>query len=443
MYQAFSLNAPLRTFTILTMKMAIYLATLPPCKLAMGTVETEVPEIKESFIVIIFRYVILTHIHLIKLQSAIQVSKNRNQIMKLFFKYMTIVLALIAPSMLLASADPAKISEEMERLRRVEASLSSGGISELLKTASGESIPAPRINSKYYAERIAKQEPLLASLEQAKRALGLKVAQSLDGLAVESQQQTIADQRLKQATRFLDLADWFKTQKGYGNYLLVTRCENLAAVPLGYLTGDLAIPMEKITIQRKRISNNDEERTFRKSVLNSEAPKPFIGELTGTQSQQDEQMQIAWSNQWHAIADWFKARNVSISKWKQTDLPDEFAFFFEEDEIKPFTTTRNWEINRHSTLVNGFRDKNIENIDGFAKYRELVGKFPTEPPKWWKPDDRLYTKTKAAFEDAWRPYEEANGPIFGVAVIVYEQVTTGTLMDSDSLLEKLAAKKTP
>jgi hypothetical protein len=155
-------------------------------------------------------------------------------------------------------------------------------------------------------------------------------------------------------------------------------------------------------------------------------------------------MQIAWGNQWHAMNDWFRARNIGIDKWKRSDLPEDLAFFLDESTSGPKTTVQSWDMDRHAGIaINGLRDKNIENIDGFAKYRELVGRFPTEPPKWWKPDDRLYTKTKAAFEDAWRPYEEANGPIFGVAVIVYEQVTTGKLMDQESLQEKLAAKSTP
>ncbi len=354
-----------------------------------------------------------------------------------------LLLSALAPAMLWASTDPNKIKEEMEQLRRLDAAVTSGGVAELLRTASREPIAAPKINSKYYAERVAKQEPALASFEQAKRAFGLKVAQALDGVAVESQRQTTSEQRVQLATQLLDLADWFREQKGYGNYLLVTRCENLAAVPLGYLTGDLTFPMETITAQRKRISTNSDEREFRRAVLNSEAPKPFIGPLRGTQSQQDDQMQIAWGNQWHAMKDWFKARNISIDKWRRSDLPDELAFFLDESPSGPKKTTGSWEMNLHASLVNGFRDKNIENIDAFAKYRELVGRFPTEPPKWWRPDDRLYTKTKAAFEDAWRPYEEANGPIFGVAVIVYEQVITGGLMDQESLQEKLAAKANP
>jgi hypothetical protein len=354
-----------------------------------------------------------------------------------------VVMVVLTPAMLLAATDPTKIQEEMECIRHLDSSLSSGGIGKLFSTASHESIPAPKINSKYLAERISRREPVLTQLEQAKRAFGFKVTQALDRFATESQRQTTSEQRAKQATQLLDLADWFKAQKGYGNYILVTRCENLAIVPLGYLIADLTFPMEMITTLRKRITLRQDEREFRRTVLNSEAPKPFIVALAGPQSQQDDQMQMAWGNQWHAMADWFNARNVNIDKWRRIDLPEELAFFLDESPNGPKRASGSWEFDLHASLANGFRDKNIENVDAFAKYRELVGKFPTEPPKWWKADDKLYSKTKAAFEDAWLPYEEANGPIFGVAVIVYEQVTTGALMDSESLLEKLDRKAKP
>lgn len=353
------------------------------------------------------------------------------------------MMAVLAPTTLWASTDPIKIEEEMERIRHLHSSLSSGDIAELLDTAARESIAAPKINSNYYAGRIAKQEAALAQLEQAKRAFGFKVAQVLDGVATESQRQTTSEQRAKQATQLLDLADWFKAQKGYGNYILVTRCENLAIVPLGYLIADLTLPMEMITTLRKRITLRQDEREFRRTVLNSEAPKPFIDALTGPQSQQDDQMQMAWGNQWHAMADWFKARNVSIDNWRRIDLPEELAFFLDESPNGPKRTSGSWEFDLHASLAIGFRDKNIENVDAFAKYRELVGKFPTVPPNWWKPDDKLHTAREAAFLEAWEPYRHNEGALYGVAAIVYEQVTTGALMDSESLLEKLDTKSKP
>jgi hypothetical protein len=218
-------------------------------------------------------------------------------------KLFVLALALVLPSILMAANDQTRIREETERIHRLDEALSRAGIAEMLEMASKEQIGAPMINSKYYAERISRQEPALAPLEQAKRHFGLNVAHAIEEVANEFRNKSTSEHGYERASDLLDLVRWLKSEKGYGNYCLVTRCENVAAVPLAYLTVDLAFPIAKITALRDRIMSRDDERAFRKTVLNTEAPTPFIGELTGSQSEQDEQMQIAWSKGWHAMAD--------------------------------------------------------------------------------------------------------------------------------------------
>jgi hypothetical protein len=89
--------------------------------------------------------------------------------------------------------------------------------------------------------------------------------------------------------------------------------------------------------------------------------------------------------------------------------------------------------------VNGFRDVNLRRIESLITYRELVGTFPSEPPNWWKPDDKTYTRTRAAFEHAWRPFEEANGPLFDPAASVYEEVTSGSFIDGETRIRNQAS----
>lgn len=355
-----------------------------------------------------------------------------------FSRMILALLVVLLPSVLMAASDPAKIKEEMERIHQLDAALTKGGIPEMLDIASDKGIGAPKINSKYYAELIARQEPALAPLEQAKRTFGLNVARRLDEMAAELQRQSTSELRAEQAAQLLDLATWFETEKGYGNYFLVIRCENLAAVPLAYLTADLGFPMEKITALRNRVMPKDEEREFRKTVLNSEAPSPFIGELTGSQSERDEQMQIAWSKGWHAMSDWFQARNININHWKRSDLPESLAFFLDESPKGPKTTVESWNMDRHAGLVNGFRDVSFQNLEGFMKYRELVGKFPTEPPAWWKPDDKLLSATDAAFMNAWEPFRREHGPQYGPAALVYGEVSSGTFIDGETRIRNQA-----
>lgn len=82
----------------------------------------------------------------------------------------------------------------------------------------------------------------------------------------------------------------------------------------------------------------------------------------------------------------------------------------------------------------------VRNIDKFMLYREKVGSFPTQPPSWWKPTDKLYIATEAAFEHAWRPYEKQYGPIFDTAAMTLHAVNGGVFMDRETQYMKSTRK---
>lgn len=211
---------------------------------------------------------------------------------------LALIVILTAICLPLSAADPAQIETEMKRIEVLGRALDDGGVAGML--AAG--LPCPLIRSQYYADKIAAHEPERRALEQAKRDFGLKLARSLDDQATQLQKRANSAERAKQVTLLLDLADWLKAASGYGNYLLFNRSESLAAVPLVYLTADLDYPLASIASSRKRIVPAAVERAFRVGVLNDEAPEPFIGNLHGTDSQQDDQVQAAWNQKWQAMS---------------------------------------------------------------------------------------------------------------------------------------------
>ena len=186
----------------------------------------------------------------------------------------------------------------------------------------------------------------------------------------------------------------------------------------------------------------NEQREFRRAVLNGEAPRTFIGPLTGTDSQQDEQMQIAWSKGWHSMADWFQTRRIDIDHWKKSDLPEDLAFYLDDEPLGPKSTTGSWSMNRHAGIaINGLRDKNVDMIQALMEFREQVGGFPTAAPKWWKSNDPTFSRTSAAFHDAWRPFMVERGAVYDSAALVYDKVKSGTFMDEE--MQVLIGSNTP
>jgi hypothetical protein len=353
---------------------------------------------------------------------------------------LSIIILIAALGSVLPAADSAQIGAEMERLETLSRALEDRGVAGVLATA----LPSPLIRSQYYADKIAAREPERRALEQAKRDFGLKLARALDDLAAQLQKHTHSADRASQASLLLDLAAWLKAAPGYGNYILFSRSESLATVPLAYLTADLDYSLASVAALRRRITSLPEERAFRVIVLNAEASRPFIGALGGGESDQDNQMQFAWGKGWKAMSDWFTTKTIPISQWKRDALSEELAFFLDDHAPQPFTSVNLWQCKLHNTLIFGHRDKQVENIDRFMLFREEVGSFPTQPPRWWKPDDKLYTATKAAFEHAWLPFEKQYGPIFDVAEMVYQQVTDGQFLDRDTQYTRLveAQKRT-
>lgn len=351
------------------------------------------------------------------------------------FLRLCLVVLFTASGAVLCAADRADIDAEMKRVESLEKALEEGGAAGVLATT----LPAPLIRSPYYAERLAKLEPERLAVEQAKREFGFKLAVELDETAAFLQKRTDSTERAKQAGLLLDLAAWLRTARGYGNYVLFSRCESLATVPLAYLTADLDYPLEKVGELRRRILASSDERAFRVAVLNDEAPAPFIGALSGNESAQDDQIQIAWSIKWNEMRTWFKSNEIKGQAQTRERLPEHLALFFtNEYKASPFTTVNNWNNNRHQGVVFGMRDVQVKNVDMLMLYREKVGTFPTQPPSWWKPTDKLYTAREAAFEDAWRPHEKQYGPIFQGAAITLEAVVNGSVWDRDTQYTKRA-----
>jgi len=333
------------------------------------------------------------------------------------------------------AVDPAQIEAELKRVQTLNDSLDSGGPPKML--AAGLSCPV--IHSKYYADRISDRQPKLRKLEEARREFGLKLSRALDELGERFQQPATSDERAKQATLALDLAAWLNAAKGWGNYRLFSRCESLATVPLAYLVADLSYPIETIHLIRARMSSPLDERMFRVTVLNDEAPKEFVGSLVGDDKHQEEEVIAAWGKGMGAMNDWFLKRSIKPRDWRRNMLPDELAFFWDDSYSAPLTTTHLWDLKLHANLVYGLRDIQIRNVDGFIVFREKVGAFPLTPPKWWSPGMYHQSAIEVAFEEAWKPFRREFGWLNQTAAIMYTRVVEGRVMDEEAWEIRMAA----
>jgi hypothetical protein len=325
------------------------------------------------------------------------------------------------------ASDGMNIQNALEQLTTLNNLLDGKGYEGLLSS----SIPCPAIYSKYYVDIIVSRNPELRELEYAKRSFGLKLAGLLEKESFFLQNTTASSKREKRVKMLLNLANWIALTSGYGNYILYSRCENLITVALAFLTYDLDFPLEKITALRSCIKTPEQEQSMRIKIINAEAPYSVIGPLKGNVIEQSNQMEFFWNKGWRKMVDYFNSCNITVSKWHRDKLPDDLKYFL-DDKIEniPPTTVGLWDIKQHETFIYGHRDVHLRMVDAFILYREKVGRFPTQPPPWYKAGISAGTAIENAFEQEWRPFRDKFGPI-GVAATVYQQILENRFYDRD------------
>ncbi|MBM4155920.1 MAG: hypothetical protein FJ221_12975 [Lentisphaerae bacterium] len=338
---------------------------------------------------------------------------------------------------------------ELDSVEVMRTHLGQDGLWNFLDAARSEGWSVPWIHSDYWVGRLPEKPEGRVSLERAKRAFGLALAKALDGEALTLMKPADSAARESQAKRLLDAADWIRTSRGYGNLLLVTRAENLAHIPIGHLVADLNHPTNAINALMKRVNTPDEGLGFRLAVLDEESPVPIYAVRRGTVSEVSDRLDLAWSRKVKTVAAWCKANGVRFSEaWKhRARMPPECAFFA-DDEVStpPYTTVNQWDEKQHKSYcvyggVTGIRQR----VEMLYRFRLHVRAFPTTPPPWFGPQEKIYTATEAAFDKAWEPFGRTYGPIWQSAARTYESIRSNRLMDWETaqIVEALEKSKSP
>lgn len=345
----------------------------------------------------------------------------------------TILMALLGP----VRAEPASAdatSAKLERVQAMQRDLDRDGLWNFLDTVRAKGWSAPWIHSDYWVGRLPEKPEDRVELEKAQRALGLSIAKAFDAEALKLMQPADSATREAQAKSFLDAADWLRKSRGYGNLLLVTRAENLAYIPIGYLVADLTCSTNTIDALMKRIGTPEEDLAFRLAVLDEEAPVPLAVRKGESLKETNDRLELAWNLGYHAMKTWCKDQGMGRAKDRESRrrIPAAYAFFADDEASQPpFTTVNKWDQKQHhSCCVYGCDTGIRQRIDTLHLFRLQVGSFPTNPPAWFGPQEKKYTAIEAAFIQAWEePFYSTYGPIGQLAGRVYESIRANRLLD--------------
>jgi hypothetical protein len=351
----------------------------------------------------------------------------------------------------------AETKTDPELFKALQQSLTQPGLAGVLTTAQQQGTPAPLIYSQWWVELIT--DPKQKPVEQPQRDLGRQIALKLDEEAQRLPKLTTAKDRESALKFLLDLTDWLTSSHGYGNLFLSNRSQNLAAVPLAYLTADLSYPASQIEVWLSRFKGVQNQVAVRIEVLNrelgkeyfkareyniSEAKKRLWEEYGGEETFQTTGLEYLWFESLKAVeqqtAKKLKRRYYEAIAADRSSLPKQEAFFLDDEarllSLQPYTTTIWWNLKQHYNVLLGIGgERLLREIRYLWLFRQQVGHFPTAPPAWWTKSKPSYTSaTEAAFGTAWIPFREKYHNLFpdATAAKLYERIQRGEIEDDDS-----------
>lgn len=311
------------------------------------------------------------------------------------------------------------------------------GLPSFVAEVKADKLTPPQIHSEWYVSEIPPSQTDRIALERQKRQFGARLLEVLDRTSEEILGLKDSPSRERIATTLLDLGDWIAERPGYGNAFIFDRCQDMATVPLAHLVADLSYPEARLDRMTARLRNWADMGRMLADALNSELPQPVFTAAQGkTVSEVQKPLGQAWAAGIRRAHEWLKAsgskRDIPVGEDVRATLPPDLRFFCDDMGIDG-TTSERWGYKGHGVLALGLARMNVRHLESFALFRKKVGKFPTEPPSWWKPGDTFFdTPIKAAFDQAWEPYRKELGPVYGTAASVYITVNNNTFFDVDT-----------
>ena len=322
--------------------------------------------------------------------------------------------------------------------KRLDDLLSTNTLDEFTAIVEIGQISAPVIPSQWFADRVA------TDVERVRisnaRTFGSNLLERLDEYAGRVIAVSNLAQCAQHADVFLSTASWLGRMEGYGNAVLASHCHDLASVFVGHLLVDTNYPMSLISADMLRFEEPWDQPIVRARILDTEIGTNLFAGKSGTILSPRDLGMIWSSGYWRS-----KTKKGYFSPdqtlWGvdmtqiDTDVVDQhLAFFVDSEHWTGKTTRERWSLKHHEIFVGGLEPANVRMLRALARFRELVGEFPTSVPYTNHPFSSLQ---KAAFEYAWRPYREKEGPVYGLAYHAYQKITCGEFVDQDTAIVRM------
>lgn len=242
---------------------------------------------------------------------------------------------------------------------------------------------APRIHSRYWVEKVCPDEDGRKEYELSVRDFGLEFCRQLEKVSLPEIPQEDMNARESYANQLFAIADWLKTEKGYGNYILKTWAEGLALSVVGSMAMNMACDTNRIVRLMSRVDESSYDLDFRMAILNEESPHPFTRpQETELRLCGDNLRKQWWERQKYALKmlpPVERLRSV-YAYWPDVENePVEYSFYF-DDEADGWNVPceKWWEWKHHRHLCVSWSPIQLEYmLNNLLRYRTEVGYIPS------------------------------------------------------------------
>lgn len=275
---------------------------------------------------------------------------------------------------------------------------------------------APYIHSQCWVDWLPKEDVKRRAYEQEKRDFGLDFIGKLEKIALDVPPVDDLEMNERRARQFVEIAEWLKTSKGYGNYVLKMWSEGMACTSLGAMAVNSKCSVERAEALFHRIDSVTNNLSCQMAILAEEAPHGYQRPVDVTARGIRKELERQWNLHFKSAYIHFNTRPGRFAGLRFEDAKEnlhEYAFYCEDavgSNGCQYATIRNlWGLKKHFTVcICGMYNPMPKQIFDMLKYRQFVGDIP-RPPLGLKVGDVGFIDYQDMFREQWRPFSRVHG----------------------------------
>lgn len=242
---------------------------------------------------------------------------------------------------------------------------------------------APHIHSQFWVDWLPKTNIEQIAYEQEKRDFGLDFVGQIAKLALVEIPLEDVETLETNARRMLEIAEWLKTARGYGNQVLKKWSENTALSSLGGMAVNAQCDTNRVLKLMSRIDGIREDVNRQVEILNEESPHRYSIPRCTTIYDASEKLEQQWIPRQAAGIRYFRGMRKNgnlIFNYPQVkdDGPREYAFYLPDGyRGGRHTPDAFWHLKQHSAVcIYGLSTKMADEIFQILHGRSALGDLP-------------------------------------------------------------------